>query len=666
MVTHCIRVGTGILWLTGILLALVVHAWAADDVDRFTLSPEQLFNATVVSVSRTSERVMDAPAAISVLTGDDIRRAGATSVQEALRLVPGVQVAQVNANSWAVSVRGFNGALANKLLVRIDGRDVYDPLFSGVYWDIQDVMLDDIDRIEVVRGPGASLWGANAVNGVINIITKKARDTQGVLAAVTAGTKDRTIAEGRYGGSLGENGHYRVFSKYLNRSDLETVAGSSAHDGQQMGHAGFRADWDGTPQGDFTFQGEAYDNRTGDMRLLPTFTSPFSELSLEKIEARGAHMLGRWDKAMGEDSNASVQSYLDYTMRKQDILGDERITFDLDAQYELPAWGRNKIIFGAGYRYSHDTLTASPYVSFTDDGEDTHLFSSFIQNKITLAPKELFLTLGSKFQHNDFTGFEMQPNARLQWHPDDTQMIWGSIARAVRTPSRLEHDLTINQAVLSVFGFPAELRLVPNTDFEAERVTAYEMGYRNQLTPELSVDLAGFYNDYTYLSTLNFLTPQLISPPFLFPITSTNGGRGNTQGIEASVDWRPLDNLQLAASYSLVQIHLIGPPSNVAINSTAAIEQSPSQQANFVSRWDITDRIALDSTLYYVGAVPGFKVPEYWRLDMRLGWQILDGLEFSLVGQNLLQGEHREFSSPTDIGAVEIPRSIYGRFTWRY
>jgi iron complex outermembrane receptor protein len=650
-------------------MAWALPACAETDADQFELSPEQLFEATVVSVSRTSEKLIEAPAAVYVLTNEDIIRSGATSIPEALRLVPGVQVAQVNANNWAVSVRGFGSGLANKLLVLMDGREVYDPLFSGVYWDIQDVILEDIERVEVIRGPGASLWGANAVNGVINIITKKAADTQGNLLSITGGTQPRGIVEERYGGKLGESGYYRVYGKYTNRDDEQSVTGGSAHDGQEAAHTGFRGDWKQSSLDSFTLQGDVYNSIDGNKTALPSLTLPFAQPAVDSYHAQGGNILGRWNHDMADNSHFTVQSFVEYKSRSQLILMDKHTLFDLDAQYELPEKGVHKIIVGGGYRNITDELTESPFVSFSNEGENTSVVSGFVQDKITLEPRTWFLTLGSKFEHNDFTGFEIQPNARLQWQPDETQTVWASVTRAVRTPSRLEHDLTVEEAVLSLGGIPAELLLRPDPDLHSEELIAYEIGYRNQLTSQLLVDMAAFYNDYQALATSRFLTPTLIlTPPahFVFPFTTTNDTHGETYGFEAVTDWRALDNLKFTASYTALAMHLSGPSGNVAINAGATQGQSPKQQFNIASRWDVMHNVSFDTTLYNVTAIPGFQLPEHWELGARLSWKILEGLQFSLVGQNLLENEHREFSLPTDTATANIGRSVYGNFTWRY
>jgi iron complex outermembrane receptor protein len=642
---------------------------AAENTDRFELSPEQLFDATVISVSKTSQKLLDAPAAVYVLTNEDIIRSGATSLPEALRLVPGIQVAQVNANNWSISVRGFSGSLDNKLLVLIDGREVYDPLFAGVYWDIQDLMLEDVERVEVIRGPGGALWGANAVNGVINVITKKAEDTQGNLVSATIGSQPKGIIEERYGGKIGDKGYYRVFGKYLNQADGEDVTGGSAHDGQEAEHGGFRADWRGSSRDDFTFQGDVYNSIDGNLTALPSLTAPFEQQQADSYHATGGNVLGRWNRELADDSRFTLQSYVEYKSRNQLIINDQHTTFDLDAQYELPEWGRHKVVVGGGYRLIDDNLTGSPYVSFLNDGESTNLFSGFVQDKITLAPKTWFLTLGSKLEHNDFTGFEVQPNARLQWQPDDRQMIWASIARAVRTPSRLEHDLTVEEEVLSLGGTPAELLFKPNTTMQSERLIAYELGYRNQLTPKLLVDVAAFYNDYESLATSSFLTPTLVltAPAhFIFPFTTTNDTHGETHGVETVVNWRATDALNLSGSYSVLMMNLFGPDGNIAINSEAADRQSPNHQFNIRAEWDVARNVSFDTSLYYISPISGFQLPEQWNLDTRLSWKIADGLQFSLIGQNLLQDEHREFSSATDISVAQIGRNVLGNLIWRY
>jgi len=659
-------------------LAVMPAAYAADDVDSFALSPEQLFNATVTSVSKTSQKLMDAPAAIYVLTNEEIMRSGATSIPEALRLVPGVQVARVNANSWAISIRGFNSTLDDKLLVLIDGRTVYDPLFSGVYWDIQDTVLEDIDRIEVIRGPGATLWGANAVNGVINIITKKAADTQGNLASTTYGNQDGNVEE-RYGGKLGDNGYYRVYGKYLERDNEELDTGGNARDAQEESRGGFRADWKGTgdAKDDFTFQGDAYNSGASQYRFQPLFSlpGPHTQLDLEELDAHGGNMLGRWNRTFSEDSKFTLQSYVDYTSRDQLVLRDKRATFDIDAQYEFPQMDRHKIIIGGGYRYSHDNLTGSQFVTFTDIGENTNILSSFIQDKITLDP-QWFLTLGSKFEHNDYTGFVAEPNARLQWQIDDSQMAWSSASHAVRTPSRLEEDLHLIQAAGSAGGPPAtlltSLDTIANPGYNGEEVNAYELGYRKQWTPKVSTDIATFYNAYHGLSTYTLATPAIFvigTDPTRFeePFAPDGNAWAETYGVETTANWRVLNNLNLSASHSVLVIAMHDITANT-LGAQAPEKQSPKYQANLHAAWDITKDVTYDAMFYYNSALTSYLVQSHTRLDMRLGWRVADGVELSLVGQDLLDPSTHEFVSPTDghVLPVDISRAIYGKVTWRF
>lgn len=646
-------------------------AMGANSVDHFDLSPEQLFGATVMSASKIDEKLWDAPAAIYVLTNEDIKRSGATSIPQALRLVPGVQVGRVNASGWAISVRGFNNALSNKLLVLMDGREVYDSLFSGVYWDIQDTALEDIDRIEVIRGPGASLWGANAVNGVINIITKNSADTQGSLASLTAGNEERVIGTGRYGGTMKNGGTYRVYGKYLNRDDNLTLGGDSANDDWQAFRSGFRTDWKESSNENFTVQGDVYRTESSQLRNVPSITAPYSQLQTESVDAQGGNLLGRWNKQLEDKARLTVQAYLDYTARDQMLLEDDRIVLDLEGQYEFPEQGDHKFLTGLRYRYSADDLTETPFITFQDGNRADQTISGFIQDKITLAPDEWFLTVGSKFEHNDYSGFEIQPNARLQWHPNDQQMVWASVSHAVRTPNRLEHDLNIFVAAFPpgvLSPDPTRLELDPSPGFDSEQLTAFEIGYRHQITPSLLWDFAAFYNDYNDLSTIEIRPGFAGGPPpqFVVPLVYTNSTKAETYGFESVFNWRATDSLNFTATYSLLDLQFHGPPSTIAVNSEVAEQQSPNHQLNLRSQWNINESVMLDTMLYYTDSLPNYQVSNYWRLDMRLGWQIEDGIEFSLVGQNLLDPTHREFGSVPEAMAAEIERSIYGNVTWRF
>ncbi len=658
-----------VLQLTTALAAITAWDASAQEVDPFALSPEQLFDATVVSVSKIPERLGDAAAAIYVLTSEDIVRSGATSIPEVLRLVPGVQVARINTSSWAISVRGFNSSTANKLLVLIDGRAVYDPLFSGVYWDVQDTALADIERIEVIRGPGASVWGANAVNGVINIITKKASDTRGALFSAIAGNQERAIFTARYGGDAGNSVHWRVYGKYLDRSSQQTLAGADAQDAWTAWRGGFRVDSDPSKAGDaFTLQGDIYRSDSGQISLAPQLTPPYAVVQKNNILAQGGNLLGRWSRELAGDSHITVQTYLDVTQRSQLVLKDQRTTFDFDAQYVLPSLDRHKLIAGLGYRYSVDDLTATPLITFVKPSQRQQLFSGFLQDEITLEPEHWFFTLGSKFEHNYYTGFEIQPTARLRWRIDEGQTAWASVSRAVRTPSELERNLDLLAGVIPPIGsgLPTSFELIPNPGFESEELIAYEVGYRRQWTRSMLTDFSAFYNDYDKLLSATMLPQQLLSnPPHNnIPLALTNFGAAKTYGFEAVVNWRAEEHLNFSAGYSFLKIDIHDPPSALALSSKAVAQQSPQQQFNLRSQWDIDDRIALDTTLYYVAPLPAYKINAYWRLDARIGWALTDKLQIDLVGQNLLIDSHREFGAPTSISSTRIGRSIFGRLTW--
>jgi len=630
-------------------------AGANEHANHFELSPEQLFNATVMSVSKTSEKLMDAPAAIYVLTNEDIARSGATSIPETLRLVPGVQVARTHGGGWAVTVRGFaSSGLGNKLLVLMDGREVYDQLFSGVYWDVQDTVLEDIERIEVIRGPGASLWGANAVNGVINIITKSAKDTQGGMVSALVGNQDRAITSGRFGGKIG-SGYYRAYAKYVNRNEQRNLQSGSAHDPQQLYRTGFRSDWEQNDGKDsFTLQGNALKNENAQIRNSPLLLNP----TREQIHATGWNILGRWTRELSEDSRLTVLSYVDYTYRDQLLIADQRTSYDFDVQYDLRAIGRHKATVGGRYRLSQDELTVSPFVTSSKPKRNDQLFSGFVQDKITLDPGRWFLTLGSKFEHNDYSGFEVQPNARLQWNIDEDRMAWASAARAVRTPSQLEQDLTISYLVIPVLMNPNFFGLQANPNFGSEDLAAYELGYRQKLTPSLMLDTAVFYNDYN-----NLANTRVVSGPFTSTIAYDNGARAESYGGEAMLNWRAHKRLNFSTAYTLLNIQMHGPA-----GSDSAEGQSPQQQFNARSQWNIRDDLSFDSAAYYVDSLPNFQAKPYWRFDMMLGWKINDGLQFDLVGQDLFSSANREFAAPNDLftPATRIEPNFYGKLTCRF
>lgn len=656
--------------LTIVLLSCLM-ATPAVAADYFDLGPEELLSAEVVSASKTSGTVWNSAAAVYVISNEDIQRAGARNIPDALRMVPGVQVAQADANSWAISIRGFNGTLANKLLVMVDGRTIYNPLFAGTYWELQDMVLGDIERIEVVRGPGGTLWGANAVNGVINIITKKAVDTQGNRVSVSAGNYDRGTASARHGGRF-DDGYYRVYAKRTNMASFETPSGDDAYDDADSYRIGFRADWDAG----FTLQGDAYSVDDKQINSLPLFVAPYADLDKEVMRSRGASLHARGKREFINGGALSFQSYVDYTQREQRILEDKRIVFDNEVQYDFPSYGRHQAIVGAGYRVTADWLGNSPYVIFSPSERVQDIFKFFAQDRYELVPEKWYFTLGTKIEHNDYTGVEVQPNARLQWFPSRSQTVWAAVSRAVRTPSRLERDVDINSTVFppGVFlnpAFPTLLQLQASSDLESEDLIAYEVGYRQQITPDLSIDTTAFINDYRNLVSFGFPPPSLVNngvdPIYnLFPAQVNNAMTGEVYGLEIAASWKVRDNWTLSGSYTLMDMYLHAANNGVVADLETAEGQAPHQQANIRSSWNINHDWSLDTAVYYTGKMTAPAVDSYVRVDANVGYRINDNAQFNLIGQNLFDRRHREFNGAGAYNATEIPTIIIGKVTWNF
>ncbi len=631
--------------------------------DFSSMSLEELMKYPVTSVSKRPENLSEAPAAIHMITQEDIRRSGATSIPEALRLVPGLQVARVDAHTWAISARGFNDVFANKLLVVQDGRSVYTPLFSGVFWDVQDTMLEDIDRIEVIRGPGATLWGANAVNGVINIITKKARDTQGFLITSGAGTEERGFGGIRYGGKLSDSAFFRVYGKYFNRDDSVLSNGADAGDSAQMGRGGFRIDWEASDRNLFTFQGDVYRGSAGQIYTNATPGFPFVQTVRDDFTVSGGNLLGRWAHTFSDSSDLKLQLYHDRTTRETAVFQERRDTYDLDLQHNFQLGERHNLVWGAGYRLSADKVANRFTVSLNDPQRRTQLFSTFAQDEITLLKDRLKLTLGSKFEHNDYTGFEIQPSGRLLWTPSEYQSVWGSISRAVRTPSRADDDIVLNQ-ITATPGL--RTRILGNHDFSSEKLMAYEVGYRFRPVPRVSLDVSAFYNVYDDLRSLEPLgfSP---GPPAVATFGIANQLRGETYGFEFAPSWQVLAGWRLQAGYTYLQMQLHRQPGSKDPSTETHEGRSPHHQVTVRSIMDFPHHVQFDSTLRYVDGLPSLGISSYFALDLRLGWTPTKRLEFSLVGQNVLDDHHLEFR-PSSISTqtTEVERSVYGKITWRF
>jgi iron complex outermembrane recepter protein len=643
-------------------------------VDLTELSIEELLKVEVTSVSRRAEPISAAAAAVFVITQDDIRRSGATSIPEALRMVPGLEVARIDANKWAISARGFNGRFANKLLVLVDGRSVYTPLFSGVFWDVQDLLLEDVERIEVIRGPGATLWGANAVNGVINVLTRSARETAGGLVAASSGSEERGLLGLRYGGLLGESSAYRVYAKRFDRGSGERAAGGAGADDWSMSRAGFRLD-STLSGGGLTLQGDLYDGDVGETLTLQSLQSLLPRTLDTDMRVGGGHVLGRWQRTTAASSELVLQLFYDRTERAAALVDEDRDTFDLELQHGFAPAARHRVVWGLGYRRTGDDILGTEALSFQTARRTDELASAFLQDEVMLHPDRLWLILGSKLEHNDYSGFELQPNLRMVWIPRQRHTLWAAVSRAVRTPSRAEHDFRLSSQVIGPGGLspgspPAVVTILGNPDFGSEELVAWELGYRAGLAPGLFLDVATFYNDYDRLRAPRTGTPFLVAAPapphLVVPIHLTNALNGSTYGAELAVDWRAAERWRLSAAYSYLRIQLHAPPGTDPA-SVIAEGESPSHQLYLRSSLDLPRGLELDLMARYVDELPAPAVDSYTSLDLRLGWRPLRRLELSLVGQNLLEETHVEFAPeviPTLPTGVE--RGVYGKLAWRF
>ena len=666
--------------IRGVLLCLAPVLGYAEPLDK---GVKQLLNTPlteiirrqsikVTSVSKKAENLSEAAAAIYVITAEDIRRSGATSIPEILRLAPGIQVAQVGSNKWAISARGFNDQLSNKLLVLMDGRSIYTPLFAGVNWDVQDTLIEDIDRIEVIRGPGATLWGANAVNGVINIITKNSKATPSTLVTGTIGNHEKGTAAVRKGGKVGENFYYRVYAKYFGRDEYEEAySKKGANDSWHSYRLGFRSDWNKTRRDLITIQGDVYTTTEDRNLFLPTVTTPYLQEITEEEKRNGGNLIGRWTHKFSNNSESTLQFYYDHIARDNpSTLKQQRDTIDFDFQHSMFTTPRNEIVWGIGYRFIRDNLDDTIYLSYSPDIRSDNLYSGFIQNRFAIIPNELFLTLGSKFEHNNYTGFEYQPNARLSWSIDNKQTIWASISRAVRTPNRSEDDI---QFVVDVFRpgelFPASpsgfLSQIGNRSFDSEELIAYELGYRFLPSKTLFIDTALFFNDYDNLRTLEPGT--LFSfPNVALPLNIANLGKAKSYGGEIAVNWGVTKNWELSGSYSFLKIDTdIDATSNDVILSVDR-NKSPKNQFNLRSHLKLPHGVEMDNTLYYVDNLSKTGIDSYLRFDTRLGWEPIRGMTINLVGQNLFDDYHPEFTAPLHSKDVEIGRSFYLKFLYHF
>jgi iron complex outermembrane receptor protein len=656
----------------GLLLALgsdslFAQSGSTSVVDLKKLSMEQLMEISVTSASRTEEPLAGVPAALVVVSNEDIRRSGATSIPEALRLLPGLNVAQQTSSAWAVSARGFSSISSEKLLVLSDTRSLYTPLFSGVFWDVQNYLTQDIDRIEVIRGPGATLWGANAVNGVVNITTKSAKDTQGLYFTTASGTADPAEVATRYGGRIAEGAYYRVFAKFSDHDATFHPAAPSS-DQWRMANTGFRADWDASPADAFTLQGDLYSGQVGQITPALVITGRPGPTGQLRADVGGGNVLGRWRRHPSDRSDLQVRAYFDRTHRDDPTYIDTLDTFDIDLQHRFLPAERHELTWGAAYHSTWSDVSDKGIVALAPPNSHDTVFSGFVQDQIHIA-SSLHVTAGTKIEHNDFSGVEIQPSARLAWDADGRQTVWGAVSRAVRVPTRFERDLVADAP--SASGGPT-LRLQGNPDFDSERLIAYEAGYRWKVRSNLSIDVTAFYNRYRGLASLELGAP-LVDPETnrpILPLSYQNLTDGRARGIEALATFAPAPWWRLSASSSSLRLRL--DPQGLDANGGRFLEgATPRYQLGVRSYVDLPRGFQLDTMIRKLTAVrqllsngPIADLPGYAEMDVRVAWRGWRQTELSLLGQNLLHDRHVEFGPTAARG--EIERSLSARLTWGF
>jgi len=645
---------------------------AADQVNQLKqLSIEQLTNVMVTSVTRAPQPLSLSAAAAAVVTSGQIEDSGAMNVPEAIRFVPGINVAQLTASQWAVSSRGFASANSPDLLVLSDGRSIYTPLFSGVFWDVQDYIMQDIDRIEVVRGPGATLWGSNAVNGVINIISKNAADTQGGWAEAGAGSEERALAAAQYGGQVdtqaGDPMYYRVFAKYQDHAPEDYPAGASS-DGWDLGHVGFRTDWKADSTDNFTVQGDAYDGRIGQVIPSVNIIGVTGLISPLVVGVGGGNVLAHWQHTMSDDSDYEVRVYYDYTHRDDPVFIDSLSTLDVDFLEHLPFGSNQTVTWGLTGRTMEDNTHGKGIVALNPADARYNLGSGFAQDEVAL-PHAVRVTVGTKLEHNAFSGFEVQPSVRAAWDLSDKQTLWGSVSRAVRVPTRIEQDEDI--VASNPAGNPV-IVLLGNREFHAEQVLAFELGYRWRPLTDLSFDLSAFRNRYTGLESLELGSPFLdaATGQTIYPVFSENLIDGHATGLEGLALYSPVSWWRLSVNYSYIQMELT--PLGQDLNRNHFYEGStPRNQAGIQSYFDLPHNVEIYGGLRVLSAVEmlpeivnGTGDPGYQELDLNAIWRATSHLTLSLEGQSLLHGSHVEFGAPDERSAIR--RSVFGRMTWHF
>lgn len=650
------------------------------------LSLDELMQVNITSVSKKSEKLSEAIAAVYVVTRNEIRRSGAASIPEALRLVPGVDVSQIDPNKWAIGIRGFNGRFSNKLLVMIDGRSVYTPTFSGVYWENQDYLMEDIERIEVIRGPGATLWGANAVNGIINVITRETSKTQGGVVSFASGNELKSVAELRYGAELSAEASYRVYAKVRHIDNGLSKERESQNNNGKYFKAGFRTDWQRTDNQWFTFLGDTYKNETSQVHNIPSISNSSGMFGVTDgdVKDKGTKFGFRWSQLTGLNSEFNVNVNYDYYDRREFKFSENRDTLDLDFQHKMVPIKNHELLWGGGYRLSYNELTSGHLLSVDEPDEKIKIWNLFVQDEINFPSLDLTLVLGTKIEGNSYSGSEIQPSLRGSWVPSEQLTWWWAISRATRTPSRVENSSNININVIPPFGmspdnpFPTSVQIQGQESFEAEQVDAYESGLRWMPTEHLALDISVFYNNYTNLRSYTVSTPSFevidTQPYVVLPLLLDNNMVGTSKGLELLLSWQASLNTRFRFSYSLLDDNLNDTQYNSFSDSFISVveDRTPLNQASLWGSFDLGPQVELDIRFFYVDKRPWdyFETLEpidsSFNADLRLAWYPSEAVELSLVGRNLLYSSRQEFVIETWPEPSQIERSIFAKikFEW--
>jgi iron complex outermembrane receptor protein len=656
------------------LSAIIAAQAQSAQTDLTALNIEDLMNVDVTSAGKKQQKLSNVPAAIFVISREDIRRSGALNIPDLLRMVPGLEVAQVNPSTWAISARGFNGQYADKLLVLIDGRTVYTPTFSGVFWDAQDIPLDFIERIEVIRGPGATVWGTNAVNGVINIITRSAHDTQRGMVTANGGTLEHIGGVAVYGGRMGSHGAYRAYVDGFEMGHFLTPEHQSAEDDWYRFHGGFRADANLRARDSLTIEGEAIRGNEGEVTTSVVSLLPPVNASLDlRDRFSGWNVLARWKRTLSAQSETLLQVCFDRSTRSDTTYGIGLNTLDVDFQHHMP-WGRRQdIVWGLGYRLDSDHGASTFRISFGPADLKTQIFSSFVQDEIAIRSDRIHLSLGTKLEHEYYNGFNVQPDARITLTPGDRTTLWAAFSGAQRTPSRVDTSVRYNYSAFpGPDGLPILVSLFGNPGLKNERVIATQAGLRKQLSEKISFDSTAFYNRYRDLTSQEEGATRLEADPspehLLIPTYLANSLYGETHGAEVFAHVRLSGRWTISPGYAFLTMHLhTAAASSDTVSGPETEGGIPNQQAQLRSNVNLPGHWQWTTSAYFVGRLPTPKIPSYTRLDTDLTWQPSERISLDLVGQDLLRDLHQEYSGP-DLTLMPslIRRSGYARITWRF